>query len=319
MLESLGESNIKRMNVAAGGNRGARCPDSDARLLLQGLAETTQQRIVEAHKFDLNYGETTITDFCLLEIARAKLQQIAVVAARGQMERKRGFDWEWYIKYPATKWFRFSVQAKKMSPETGTYRSLRHQVAPGEFQIDILAKFAALKKTIPLYAFYNVRKWAAAPPSLCAMTTRIQDSDCTLVPLDDVRKSHGVRCRHDYGSVHIGKDMPWRCIVCPGSLGACVGLQSTRPPAEGRSAVHPLQARDIEPLLLDRLPPVVERLVAGSSDEREVQLPDLTQDEAYANELGIAPRRIAIIHVEDSLGPQQPASSTPPIPETRAF
>src|SRR5687768_5994165 len=64
----------------AGVRTGARltCPSSVSRTLLEALAVETEWRISEADRLNMRFGETTITDYNLLEFRRANLPNIRV-------------------------------------------------------------------------------------------------------------------------------------------------------------------------------------------------------------------------------------------------
>lgn len=122
--------------------------------ILERLAEETWDRLDLSYKLDCPQSEETITDFNLLELARCRPPGLRVYKARGTDEPTKGFDWEWYVGVNGARWWRYSVQAKKLDVPSNCYLHFRHTVA-ARFQIDILADFAKRNRTIPLYCFYN--------------------------------------------------------------------------------------------------------------------------------------------------------------------
>src|ERR1022692_583051 len=100
----------------------------------------------------MSFGPGTLTDNNLLELIRHNLPNLRVYKAVGRDEPERGFDWEWWVGNPATGYWRYSIQAKKLNLGTGQYQCVRHQVAQ-RWQIDILADHARSCGTIPLYCF----------------------------------------------------------------------------------------------------------------------------------------------------------------------
>lgn len=253
---------------------------------LERLAWNTRIGIQDAHDLNLNFGETTITDLCLLAIGRSGIPNIRVAAARGRDEPDKGFDWEWFIRYPQSNWLRFSVQAKKLSPTTGKYSSLRHAV-DGQLQIDLLEDFARAQGAIPLYAFYNF------PPSLhsakwnCRQPKDESQYGCTLVPLRDVRLIHDDRCRKDFDAVHSGpRAVPWRCI-------ACAQMDTGQLATRDHPVLRALAPEGVEVREYEALPPSI----ANIGERRTVEVTGL----AYASELDAYPKRIAVIDLSPSV------------------
>src|SRR4051794_12667769 len=96
MVDKLGN------HVRAAASRVCAC--SPLMHLLEDLSVLARVGISDAYGLNLNLGETTITDLCMLAIGRSPNPNIKIAAARGRDEPDKGFDWEWSVRYPASNW-----------------------------------------------------------------------------------------------------------------------------------------------------------------------------------------------------------------------
>lgn len=205
------------------------CSSTAVRSLLERLAIETEKRIHQADRLGMRYGETTITDYNLLEIRLANLPSIRVFHVPPLRERDFGYDWEWWIRVGNGPWTVLFVQAKKLNPKKGTYDSLAHKV-PGtkQLQIDLLWQHAKQLGGIPLYSFYN----GPRPPVVawnCEASRDDQQFGCSITPLHIVRSfiksgrrraSVGGRKHTDFEHLHENdRAVPWRCVVCASRTG----------------------------------------------------------------------------------------------------
>lgn len=125
-----------------------------AQQLFEELATATWDRIRYGVELECSQGEETITDINLLDMKRAALPNLYLWKANKAAEAETGLDWEWWVGSNGRRWWRYAVQAKKLS-KTGSYDSLRHKVR-GRQQFDLLTEYAkANRGCIPLYCFYN--------------------------------------------------------------------------------------------------------------------------------------------------------------------
>lgn len=248
--------------------------------LFQELATATFDRVLLGHRYNCSQGETTITDINALEIVRAKLGDITIHKAIGTEEARFGFDWEWWIGDDRSGWFRFSVQAKKLSLAQNCYNTLRKRVGT-VWQIDVLESFARSQQSIPLYCFYNwVNNSIAKAHWHCNVPLQPDQLGCTLVPLHVVRPVHDKRVKKGFESLHSATEsLPWRCLMC------C-------PMLKGRAAhQHPLAHPDIRPLLYEKLPPFLRDLDGAWSITHSEELPP----EFYSSDHHGFPRHIMVV------------------------
>ena len=83
---------------------GTVCGATAGRALLERLAVETEQRLHQANQLGMRYGETTITDYNLLELRLANLPNIRVFHVPPIREREFGYDWEWWIRLGSLPW-----------------------------------------------------------------------------------------------------------------------------------------------------------------------------------------------------------------------
>lgn len=293
---------------------GTACAATAARELLEGLAVETESLIDDAHKLEMRYGETSITDHNLLKIRRANLANIRVFHVPQPKERDFGYDWEWWLRVGARPWTVLFVQAKKLNPKSGRYDSLNHRVrGTNKLQIELLWDHASQFGGIPLYSFYNGPR-----PSVDTWNCDLHRDDhqfgCSLVPLHIVRAfiKSGRRQRSPHTDKHLDferlhdndRAIPWRCIVCASRV------------SRDRTAFASLLNPGIELRNYEELPFYLQQVI---NTEREYVL-----IREYPQSVPMFPRHIAVISIEPPttvVPPQLPApviDNLPALPEMLA-
>lgn len=251
--------------------------------VFEKLAVQTWEWLELSRALQLSIGETTITDINLLELKREGPPDVHVYKAIGRDEPEKGFDWEWYVGNPRGGWWRYAVQAKKLSLSTNRYRSFRHRIR-GRQQLSVLEDFARSNRAIALYCFYNSRPEAVERAYWsCGRAFGAKQLGCSVLPLNGVRSLHRTAGAPSFEDVHQHRAaLPWRCIVdCP--------LLS--PSASCR---HPLHEGDWEVAPLAELP----AFLADSDSHGTIELPQ----QGYSSELGGYPKRIAVLHSPEDVG-----------------
>ena len=122
------------------------------------LSKTIWTNIELSNRYRTIYGEETITDSILLELAKLESINIRIVQTPKFIEKDQGTDWEWFVGSKRYGWIRFALQAKKLSLKTHVYDQLNHKVGKllnARLQIDLLKDFAKANNAVPLYTFYN--------------------------------------------------------------------------------------------------------------------------------------------------------------------
>lgn len=250
--------------------------NSKASILLEKLANDTWERLKYGEELNCSQSEETITDINLLEIKRARLPDILVSKSDKSQESVTGIDWEWWIGSNSSGWWRYAVQAKKLSKER-KYHKLRHKVGT-EYQIDILEKYAKANNCIPLYTFYNYTDSNTLHQNWhCNLDFEKEQLGCTVVPIDIVRQAFQIRSDKSFASLHNNKrSLPWRCLVkCP--------YYSIH---HSLNASHPLASVGYEEIRPYRI-----NLSNMTSES-------ILTSEFYNHEIQILPKRILIIETE---------------------
>lgn len=156
--------------------------------ILKAIALVTGQRLRAAKTLGLTLSEETLTDMNLLEMLLQGSAAIKLWKCPKREEARFGIDWEWFIGNDTDGWYRYAVQAKKLSD--GRYRALnrlvRRRGAPTLKQLEILGHYAAAQHAIPLYLFYNdLDKPTQLKIWFQAETAQL---GCTLTPLQSVEQ-----------------------------------------------------------------------------------------------------------------------------------
>jgi hypothetical protein len=236
----------------------------------------------------MRYGETTITDYNLLELRLADLPDIRVFHVPPIREREFGYDWEWWLRVGGGPWNVLFVQAKKLNPKRGTYEALGHKVgALKQRQIDLLWQHAKHFGGIPLYSFYNGPRPSVAAWN-CAAHRDEQQFGCSIVPHSIVksfvvsgrrRLAARSRKRTDFEYLHENdRARPWRCVVCPSRAGIeSEWLESLKDPG-------------IELRAYAELPNYVQQVI--NSDREYVRIHE------YPQSAVMFPRHVAVISIE---------------------
>ena len=257
------------------------------------LAVDVWERLKAADDFGIPQSEETITDIVTLDLARAATQFFEVYKAVGDEEAEKGFDFELWIRNGGGGWWRYSIQAKKLS---GTYQQLRYKVSHNRYQIDILKDFARSQGSIPLYVFYNhVSSQDAEAAWHCRLAIDGPQLGCSVVPLHIVRPFHEPYVRRTFRALHSTlSSLPWRCLVC------CPYLVGS---TESLDGWHPLAHPEIRPRNYESPPRFRTRRAAADGKYDSIfgrreggdLLLEVDDEELYTSEYGGRPRVIAII------------------------
>lgn len=243
----------------------------------ESLAAVTWQSLSRAYRRRIHLGEDAISSYNLLTID-ATLQNTVIVEDTRTNEATKGADFEFWIGHDSTGWFRYAIQAKRLSLSNNRYNSLNHKVN-GIPQIDILERYAHNNRAAPIYCFYNFS--SSIPPwQCCSNFVESTQFGCTVAPLSVARRALSIRGGKTFNWMHYSKrTLPWRCLVaCPLHLdrsNACKNLLSS---PDINSYYEPLPE---EISVLRRTRSISDGLFDG-----------------YRNHLELRPRWIGIIELE---------------------
>lgn len=134
-------------------------PFTPEQTALLTCARTTWDRRRTAKLRALSFGEETITETILMDLAVAFPGRLEIVQFSKNQEGKRGADWAWAFRdATGTKNLPMLVQAKLLDRHDRAYPEIARFVGkklPAVRQIDRLIATAARYRWPALYAFYN--------------------------------------------------------------------------------------------------------------------------------------------------------------------
>jgi hypothetical protein len=178
------------------------------------LALKVWTRLDDAARFRMPYGEESITDEILLDLAMSHPQEVAIKKFSKREEGARtGADWEWWFGDRGA-WFGMRVQAKALHVGVRRYLSLGHRVRKSKrLQVDLLLQDARKRKLFPVYCLYNF--WditTTRVPWRCPRAPQPHQWGCSLVDGRAVKTLIG--SHHDDLATVMGAAFPWTCLPC---------------------------------------------------------------------------------------------------------
>lgn len=180
-----------------------------------------------ADEYCITLRETTLTDLILLWLHEHKasfrsMHTMIIQKISQDQEPDQGIDWEWWIGNQGRGWWRYAVQAKKLSQKKNSirYDSLRHVVGrsrPQQLQHEVLERYAQKNRAMPIYAFYNyVWKDDYRPYWHCKSCLDKSKLGITITPLKNVKWAISNRGMRTFDRLHeFPKTIPLRCLTCP--------------------------------------------------------------------------------------------------------
>jgi hypothetical protein len=264
--------------------------------IFETLSRMTWERLRLGDELEVSQGEEGITDMILLILAAARIPEVFVIKTPKIQEAAKGTDWEWWIGSSRLGWLRYAVQAKSIDVKSLRYPRLTHKVS-GQYQLDVLEKYAKTNKAIARYCFYNYVPNATQTSWQCSLRYDPIQFGCTIATTRVVRtaiKTHGCK---NFRFIHSDpRSKPLRCLVrCPMMQAAYRQTEDAPAGIEGT--------------------PLYKQLPSGFEDARETgQLTEFDPD-FYVGEIELYPKRILLVDngdlintfsdVEYDVGPQQ--------------
>ena len=193
--------------------------------LFESLADATWHRLADGAELGVRQGETSVTDYLLLEIARLRHPAIRLRKTKQNEEDTQGTDWEWWIGTPWQGWMRYAIQAKRGHVGDGKYDQLGHRVRD-ELQAEILDRYSTANGATPLYCLYNsVDRRDFRPFWHCKRPMEPEQLGCSIAPFNAIYDALNTRGARHFDWVHTWGDdkkrcLPWRCLLrCPAFIG----------------------------------------------------------------------------------------------------
>lgn len=183
--------------------------------LFEKLAVTTWEAIENAFEHKISFGEDAITSINLLALKNASFPNLAIADTRPE-ESTKGCDFEFWIGSYSTGWYRYAIQAKKITVSSERYQSLNHKVA-GISQISILETYAKANDALPLYCLFNYSRVVKTSSTACPNYKDIKELGCSITPVNTTKLALRTRGARNFEWFHSrGETLPWSCLVrCP--------------------------------------------------------------------------------------------------------
>ncbi len=197
-------------------------PFTPEQVALLACARTTWDRRRVAKARGLSFGEETITETVLMDLALAFPGHLTIVQFSKNQEAKRGADWAWAFRNAAgTQNLPMLVQAKLLDRRDHVYPEIARFVGkkrPPIRQIDRLIATAGRNRWPALYAFYNHLDDPHRIPNHCATIPNAglvmpESWGISIALAQDVRDAldPGNDQRFDTHSQH---SIPLHCLLC---------------------------------------------------------------------------------------------------------
>ena len=157
--------------------------------LLATLSGETWERLRDAAKLSVSFGEETITDLLALDINRKGLKTTTFEQISKPVEAYIGTDYEWWVGHDQIGWIRLAVQAKKLVLDRQQY-NFRHANKSNIQQIDLLERYAKKVRALPLYCLYNYSNNVDSQGHWRCGLRPFEEKDlgCTVVPSRTIRR-----------------------------------------------------------------------------------------------------------------------------------
>ncbi|HFB64961.1 MAG TPA: hypothetical protein ENJ60_05395 [Aeromonadales bacterium] len=259
--------------------------------IFEKLAFTTWETILNAFLKQISYGEDAITSVNLLSLKNEALGNIVLQDTRPK-ESTKGCDFEFWIGSDEKGWFRYAIQAKKITVSSNRYNSLAHKVN-GIPQIDILEKYSLANRAIPIYCLFNYSEKVSYTKTGCPKYKNSKELGCSVTPLKTVREAIKTRGARTFQWFHSrGETLPWSCLV------RCPQIINHWPPNK--------LGLDMKDMMHKKLPEVLHLLLCRKTSEpppeqydeksHSVQLED---SNLFSQQINYRPRWVGVINLED--------------------
>lgn len=188
------------------------------------------------------FGEETITQTVLLDLAAELRGSVHIVPFSKPVEGRTGADWEWCLyDRAANRYLRFLVQAKVLDDHDRLYDEIDRFIGTSPIrQIDRLRATSAFRRVPALYVFYNhLDDPTRVPVGHCPCGPCLECWGASVAALDAVYPIvMGIPRDKSFDTLrHVS--VPWRCLLC-----AADGRGPRRDPIDGALAgLHRLADR----------------------------------------------------------------------------
>ncbi|ABQ33473.1 DUF6615 family protein [Bradyrhizobium sp. BTAi1] len=255
-------------------------PFSPEQMCLLNLARTSWVRRASAKRNNLSFGEESITETVLMDLADRFPGNVFILPFNKRREAQYGADWAWaFESADGSSVLPMLVQAKALDLFDFEYPEIRRRIGRTKTrQIDQLIDTATGWGWPAIYAFYNHLNDETRIPQNCGT---LQLADLGTMPAAwgiSIADAHSVRERLDDQTFDTHKQisMPLHCLLCSNGRGvrlaggspamALAALRRLRP--ADRSAAAPLPPLFDQPL--HELPPIFH-LAKAAAEQRSTK------------------------------------------------
>ena len=191
---------------------------NQSRDIWQRLSYVKDSYRTRAHLGPVRFGEETITDLIMMDLYIRGATLVHFTQTAKPDEAMWGTDFELWLGSVALGWFRFAIQAKKLTLTNDRYSSLSQSNSNGD-QIDLLEQFGRLNQAATLYCLYNFTEYAAEQQHYHCGDGQgeLQELGCTVTPSSNIRMAIRTWGAKNFNTIHSKENtLPWRCLVsCP--------------------------------------------------------------------------------------------------------
>jgi hypothetical protein len=245
---------------------------------LYAVARTTWRRRGTAKARGLTFGEESVTDTILMDLAETFPGSLTILPFSKHEEGKRGADWAWLFRDASGAHnLPMLVQAKALDLVEFEYPEIkRHigKITPPMRQIDRLIETAQAWGWPAIYAFYNHLDNVSRIPSACGS---LPASDA----FGHIPESWGVSIANAYTvrdvlddqtfDTHRMHSKPLHCLLCSGGRGVRPAGGSPALAFQSLTALPRRGEAGPEPRLFPQPPELFQRaLLAASEGDRRL-------------------------------------------------
>jgi hypothetical protein len=255
-------------------------PFSPEQMCLFNLARTSWVRRASAKRNNLSFGEESITETVLMDLADRFPGNVFILPFNKRKEAQYGADWAWAFESDdGSNVLPMLVQAKALDLFDHEYSEIRRKVGRTKTrQIDQLINTATGWGWPAIYAFYNHLNDETRIPQNCGT---LQLADLGTMPSAwgiSIADAHAVREKLDDQTFDTHKQIsiPLHCLLCSHGRGTRLASGS---PAMALAALRRLRPADgseaasLPPLLdqpLHDLPPIFQ-MAKAAAEQRQIK------------------------------------------------
>lgn len=186
----------------------------DLQTSLWMAAHWTWERRATSKAARMAFGEESITETILLDLATQHPRDIKIFPFNKRQEGKVGADWEWcFFDARRSKFQPMLVQAKLLDDKDEEYTHLDRMIgSTGVRQIDRLVETSGRRNVPAVFAFYNHLNDLGRTPNVCGSFDCDECWGCSIALAEAVRAGLP---KKDFDSIK-RHSKPWVCLLCHG-------------------------------------------------------------------------------------------------------